>query len=247
MSSLKDQMVDVGGMLICIEGTDGSGKGTQAKTLTKTLETMGYEVVHLEFPRYTKNFFGKEVGKFLDGQYGELKTIHPKIASMIYAGDRYETRDFMRSMLEDGVIIVCDRYVGSNMAYQCTRLPEDEQVEMRQWLEELEYGIYRLPKPDMTIFLDVPVGVSKQLVLMKAKRSYTDKDEDIMEAQHDLLEKVYLQYKALSNIYNWRNISCMMHQQIESIDTLLPENIIADRIQAQVNIAIAQKLEIIQD
>lgn len=222
------------GLLICIEGTDGSGKGTQTKKLLKSLNILlkdtGRQAVRIEFPQYTNSFFGKMVGEFLDGQYGELDNIHPKIASVLYANDRQEAKGLMHQHLNDGDIVLCDRYVGSNMAYQASRLPEQERAELRDWLYELEHTVLGIPVPDMTIFLDVPVEVSKQLVLLKAKRDYTDKAEDIMEAKHDLLRKVYGEYKKLAEMYNWHILECMRYPKITSLDSLKEPEAIASEL-----------------
>lgn len=231
------------GLLLCVEGTDGSGKGTQTKKLVEAIKNDGYDVVHIEFPQYTSSFFGKEVGKFLDGQYGELDQIHPKMASMLYAADRFEAKTKMEDHMTKGGIVVCDRYVGSNMAYQCSRLPEDQQAEMIDWLFTMEHDVYGMPEPTATFFLDVPVSISKQLVLLKNKRTYTEKDEDIIESKHGLLERVYKQYKTLSNKYGWITINCMMHENIQTLDTLHPVEVIFDRLKAQVNMVIQSKKE----
>ena len=229
-------LVPSNGLLLCVEGTDGSGKGTQTNMLVDALIADGHYVMRMEFPQYTTSFFGKEVGKFLNGDYGPLENIHPKVASMIYAADRYQARDRMMAHMNMGGIVICDRYVGSNMAYQCSRLPnQTEQREMMKWLFEMEHGVYELPEPSATFFLNVPVDVSKQLVLLKEQRAYTDKSEDIIEAKHGLIERVYSQYQYLAQEYDWVTIECMSHQNVKSIDTLLPVEVIFDRLKAQVN------------
>ena len=220
------------GRLICIEGTDGSGKGTQTKMLLDHLKKKYPDrtVKRIEFPQYKKSFFGRMVGEFLDGQFGELDQIHPKMASVIYACDRFEAKEEMEDLLNNGALVLCDRYVGSNIAYQSTRLPSEQRDEMRSWLHTMEHKVFGLPEPDMTIFLDVPVEVSQQLVLLKSQRDYTDKDEDIMEAKHDLLAKVYAEYKKLASIYEWDIINCMQFKEVKTLDTLIPPNMISMRL-----------------
>lgn len=219
------------GYLICIEGTDGSGKGTQTKMLLKALNDLlaGTErkAVRIEFPQYTSSFFGKMVGEFLDGQFGELDQIHPKIASTLYACDRHEAAGLIYEYLHDGHIVLCDRYVGSNMAYQASRLPEEERPELREWLYTMEHEVLGVPVPDLTVFLDVPVEVSKQLVLMKEKRTYTDKTEDIIEAKHGLIEKVYSEYVQLAKTYDWEVIQCLTYPKVTTIDSLKSPDAIA--------------------
>lgn len=211
------------GKLITIEGIDGSGKGTQSQLLIEKLKQSGKKVKMYSFPAYEETFFGKEVGAFLRGEFGSIDEVHPKLASVLYASDRLEQKPKMLKDLADGYYVVCDRYVESNMGHQAAKFSSEERPEFINWLNELEYGVNALPKPDITFFLDVPLSVSKELVLKKKQRSYTDDKEDIHEAAHGYLEKVYQVYQYLNDLYNWRRVPCVENGTIRSIEQINSE------------------------
>lgn len=211
------------GKLITIEGIDGSGKGTQSQLLIEKLKQSGKKVKMYSFPAYEETFFGKEVGAFLRGEFGSIDEVHPKLASVLYASDRLEQKPHMLKDLANGYYVVCDRYVESNMGHQAAKFPLKERPEFINWLDELEYGVNALPKPDITFFLDVPLSVSKDLVLKKKQRSYTDDKEDIHEAAHGYLEKVYQVYQYLNERNSWRRVPCVDNGIIRSIEQINSE------------------------
>jgi dTMP kinase len=116
--------------LVAIEGIDGSGKGTQARQLLQRLEADGLRARLLSFPRYEATFFGRAVGQYLDGAFGSLGQVHPFFASLLFAGDRFESRSLLTDALAAHDIVVLDRYVASNVAHQAARLegPQREQL-----------------------------------------------------------------------------------------------------------------------
>lgn len=211
------------GKLITIEGIDGSGKGTQSQLLIEKLNQLGKKVKMYSFPAYEQTFFGREVGAFLRGEFGSIDQVHPKLASVLFASDRLEQKPNLLADLNAGYYVICDRYVESNMGHQAAKFPEHERVAFIDWLEELEYQVNGLPKPDITFFLDVPLSVSKELVLKKKQRSYTDEKEDIHEAAHGYLEKVYQVYQYLNQKNHWCRIPCVEQGAIRSIDTINQE------------------------
>lgn len=211
------------GKLITIEGIDGSGKGTQSQLLIEKLKAAGKKVKMYSFPAYEQTFFGREVGAFLRGEFGSIDQVHPKLASVLFASDRLEQKPNLLADLEAGYYVVCDRYVESNMGHQAAKFPESERSEFIDWLSELEYKVNGLPKPDITFFLDVPLEVSKELVLMKKQRSYTDEKEDIHEAAHGYLEKVYQVYQLLLAKNDWCRIPCVEQGSIRSIEQINAE------------------------
>lgn len=210
------------GKLITIEGIDGSGKGTQATKLTEELNGVGIEAKIYSFPAYEKTFFGKEIGAFLRGEFGTIDEVHPKLAAILFAADRLEQKESLLKDLQQGIYVVCDRYVESNIAHQAAKLQESERHDFMLWVKELEYKVHGLPKPDLTIFLDVPLCVSKELVLKKKQRTYTDVKEDIHEADHGYLEKVYSVYKKMETSENWDRIACTEHknEKVKSIEEI---------------------------
>lgn len=197
-------------MIIVIEGVDGTGKNTQSTMLADTINrdlSLCIKANKVSFPQYTE-FFGKEIANYLNGNFGQLDEIHPKLCSLLYACDRQHY--FFNNGKKVGQILIFDRYVPSNIAHQCAKLPESEQAEFQKWLENLEYVQFELPKPDLVIFLDVPVNISTELVLTKDKRNYTDKAKDLHEADNNYLNKAYTYFKKLaSEEPNWVVINCL--------------------------------------
>lgn len=208
------------GKLITIEGIDGSGKGTQASLLIEALKQRGEKVKMYSFPAYETTFFGKEIGAFLRGEFGSFDDVHPKLAAILFASDRLEQKPNLLNDLDEGYFVICDRYVESNAAHQCAKLKEQEQSGFIAWIKELEYSVHCLPKPDLTFFLDLPLSFSKELVLKKKARSYTEEKEDIQEAQHGYLEKVYSAYKQLQQAEGWFSIDCVEKGSLKTIETI---------------------------
>ncbi len=210
-------------MLVAIEGIDGSGKGTQAALLVDNLHRCGRQSSLFSFPCYEETFFGREVGRYLNGQFGELDSIPAEFAAMLYAGDRFEKRENLFRALEAGEIVVCDRYVSSNLAYQGAKVREEEQLPLLEWIDRLEYGVFGLPRPNMVFLLDMPVEESVHLVLNKKKRSYTDEDLDLHEAAFGYLENVRGLFGKLARKEGWRIVHPMKEGSLRSVDEIARE------------------------
>lgn len=196
------------GKLIVIEGTDGSGKGTQTKLLIDYLKKQKRKVFMADFPQYDK-FFGKLVGRYLDGEFGDIKQVNPYLASLPYALDRASARDEINAKLKSGSIVISNRYAFSNMAHQSANLPPKERVKYIKWDEELEYNFNKLPREDLVIFLYVPSKFNQALVDKKNSRNYTNKKRDILEANANHLLEAEKQYLWLSKHYKHvRKINC---------------------------------------
>ena len=197
------------GKIIVFEGIDGSGKGTQSKKLYKHLRDRDKKVILLEFPFYEKTFFGKEVGNYLNGKFGKLDEVDPKLSAMLYAGDRFEKKDLIVKKLQQGYTIICDRYVSSNIAYQTAKYEnQKEQKMLQKWIGHLEYKVYSLPKPDVVIFMDMNPKISDNLVLKKDARNYTDKKKDLHESDTTYLLNVYTAFQQMFDDKIWINIKC---------------------------------------
>jgi len=205
------------GKLITIEGIDGSGKGTQSRLIVDRLLEMSIPAKLYSFPSYDSTFFGKEVGSYLRGEFGTIDSVHPKLSSLLFAGDRFENKASITQDLDNGTTVVCDRYVDSNIAHQCAKLPEKERGQFSKWLEELEYGTFGMPRPDMVFLLSIPPETAREMVLRKSKRSYTDEKEDIHEASWDYLEKVFSIYSETALERQWNLIDCMRGDRILGI------------------------------
>ena len=195
------------GKLIAIEGIDGSGKRTQVELLTLTLKARGHSVYSTAFPQYD-SWFGKMVGKFLNGDLGPLESVDPHFSSLLYAGDRFEAKYKLEAALDSGQIVLVDRYIASNLAHQTARVPPAQRSEFLQWIEHLEYEIYGLPRENLILYLRVPPREAQRLVALKSARSYTSAQRDLLEASLRHLEDAAEMYDSLSRITPWATIQC---------------------------------------
>jgi dTMP kinase len=195
------------GKLIAVEGIDGSGKRTQVELLTLTLKARGHSVYSTGFPQYD-SWFGKMVGKFLNGDLGPLESVDPHFSAMLYAGDRFEAKYKLEAALDSGQIVLVDRYIASNLAHQTARVPPAQRSKFLQWIEHLEYEIYGLPRENLILYLRVPPREAQRLVALKSARSYTSAQRDLLEASLRHLEDAAEMYDSLSRITPWATIQC---------------------------------------
>lgn len=209
------------GKLIVIEGTDGSGKATQSQKLLKHFEEAGIPTAYVDFPRYGQKSAGM-VENYLNGKYGTANEVDPKVASMFYAMDRYDASFEMRKSLDEGRIIVCNRYVSANMGHQGGKIEDkDKRKEYIRWLEDLEYGFFKIPKPDLTIFLYVPYLIAQGFVDKKGRREYIgERKRDIHEIDSEHLRKAELAYLEIGKEKGWKIIDCTKDDTILSIDDI---------------------------
>lgn len=193
--------------LIAIEGIDGAGKGTQAGRLVTSLLEMGLRVDTLQFPRYAATTFGTAIGDFLNGRFGSLNDVHPQLAAVLYAGDRFESRTLLLKMMEDNDVVVLDRFVGSNLAHQSAKIDGPERTALVEWIEKVEFDVFQLPRPALTVLIDMSSQMSRELVSRKAARDYTDQEADLQESDLPYLERVRRCYLALAHSrLDWRTI-----------------------------------------
>lgn len=199
------------GKLIVIDGTDGSGKGTQTELLLKYLDSKKIKNKYIDFPRYYTSFHGQMVGRYLSGEFGSLESSSPYLTSLFYAMDRLTARDEIVDWLEEGNTVVANRYTTSSMAFQTARIEKGKREEFLQWLYDMEYKEHKLPKEDVVIFLYVPVEISQRLIEQKSKREYTNgKKKDINEANVAYQKEVLNLYLELSKKYkHWEVIKCV--------------------------------------
>ena len=214
-------MTTAAARLIAIEGIDGSGKGTQAKLLCERLNREGTKAALLSFPQYDNTRFGKAIGNFLNGRFGELDQVDPFLVSLLYAGDRFESRDHLLSLSVQHQVVVLDRYVGSNLAHQGAKCQDDRREEILNWIQYIEFDLYQLPQVDMNILLNLPVTTAQQLILKKAARTYTDQATDLQEADGGYLSQVHQIYRQLAEQHdNWHTLECMSHDQLRTVDDI---------------------------
>ena len=173
------------GKFIVIDGTDGSGKATQVALLSKRLKKEGYNIKNVDFPEYYKNFFGKFIGHCLSEQYYNFVKVHPKIASVLYAADRFESKDEIEGWLKKGYVVIANRYVSANQIHQGGKIKNaKKRAEFIKWLDQMEHKVFKIPRPNIVIYLSVPFEVS--LAMMKernatSKRNYTGGKSDVHE------------------------------------------------------------------
>jgi len=209
------------GKFIVIDGSDGSGKKTQADLLTRRLQKEGREVSLYDFPDY-ESFFGLMIGRYLNGEFGEADEVNPYLASLLYAGDRWQVSQRIKNDLAEGKIVIANRYIQSNMAYQSAKFKTDkDKNKYLDWLSQLEFQIYEITKPDIVIYLYVPYMISQQLVDKKSKRSYTDLKRDIHEKDADFLARVEKSYLDLAEKNSeWRKVDCIKNDELLSIEEI---------------------------
>lgn len=218
-------MIKRKGKLIVIDGGDGSGKETQAKLLLAKLREMEIAVRYFDFPRYYTSFHGKMVGRFLKGDFGDLNKVSPYLASLAYALDRASVRDEIEEWLLREGVVMCNRYVSSNIAHQGARVPKRGRKKFLDWIDELEYRVHKMPREDLVIFLHVPWKVGMELTKKKAKKRRYVKGVDIAEADvkhRKAAEKMYLDLA--KNRRKWVKIDCCQD------DKILPKKVIHDKI-----------------
>jgi dTMP kinase len=195
------------GKFIVLEGIDGSGKRTQLDMLARAFQSQGIASTQIAFPNY-EGFFGKLVAQFLNGDFGPLEAVDPHFSALLYAGDRLESKPVIESALAAGNAVLADRYIGSNIAHQGSRVPSAKREAFVTWLKRLEYEIYALPPEDLAIYLRLPVAEAHRLVGKKGAREYTTLRRDIQEADTAHLEAAAQVYDDLSRQPNWARIEC---------------------------------------
>ena len=185
------------GIFIVIEGSDGSGKGTQFKIIGDRLKEQGHEVATYDFPQYDQesSYFVRE---YLNGKYGDANELGAYVPSLFFALDRFQASQSIKKDLEAGKIVLSNRLTGANLAHQGQKIDDEtEKTKYYDWLYDLEFNILGIPKPDINIVLLVPAEIAQKLVDKKAARAYTDKKRDIHEADLNHLERSVAAYKKL--------------------------------------------------
>lgn len=213
------------GLFIVLEGNDGSGKATQTELLLQRLRAAGRRAEKVDFPKYDGNVFGALIGECLAGKHGDFAALDPKIASSLYALDRFESSGRIRSLLEDGVIVVADRYAGANQIHQGGKIEDaGEREKFLLWLETVEFGILNIPRPDVTLYLRVPLEVSLQLLTEKRKaknQTLADGERDVVEEDRDYLRRSNITADwLLEREAGWRAIECMEGGALRSRDAI---------------------------
>jgi dTMP kinase len=180
--------------LIVLEGLDGAGKSTQLDLLRRRASEMGHSTEFLHFPRTDTPVYGELIAGFLRGDLGGQDEVDPWLVAMLFAGDRAQAAPMLREWLDEGRFVFLDRYVWSNVGYQCAKVADPERRRrLRDWILELEFDIYDVPRPDVSLFLDVPFAFTE--ARLTAARHGSDRDylrgrEDVHESSLDLQRRV---------------------------------------------------------
>ncbi len=212
------------GKLIVLEGTDGCGKGTQTQLLIEYLKKQGLDVEKLDFPNY-KSPGAYFVEQYLNGEYGSAKEVSAKKASLFFALDRFDKRKEITKSLEQGKILISNRYVSSNAGHQGGKIRDPkERQNLLDWLYDLEYEILELPKPDFQIYLHIPYDIAQKLVDNKSEkeREYAKgKKRDIHEEDKEHLKNAEESYNYLvENESNWEKVECMKDDTLLSVEEI---------------------------
>ena len=226
-------------MLVVLEGLDGAGKSTQVKKLRAYLESIFGNLEYIHFPRYDSPVYGDLISRFLRGDFGSNEAVHPQLVALLFAEDRHGAAPQMKNVLAGGGTVLLDRYVYSNIAYQCAKVKDSKEAEeLRDWIFNTEYGNFELPKPDLNIFLDVPIG----FVESKLKSQRGGADRDYLEGGQDIHEADIEFQKKVRDIYRKQ---CELDPRFIRIDCsdkngqMLPPGAIFDKVKTVVDSAIA--------
>ena len=226
-------------MLVVLEGLDGAGKSTQVKKLRAYLESIFGNLEYIHFPRYDSPVYGDLISRFLRGDFGSNEAVHPQLVALLFAEDRHGAAPQMKDVLAGGGTVLLDRYVYSNIAYQCAKVKDNKEAEeLRDWIFNTEYGDFELPKPDLNIFLDVPIG----FVESKLKSQRGGADRDYLEGGQDIHEADIEFQKKVRDIYRKQ---CELDPRFIRIDCsdengqMLPPGAIFDKVKTVVDSAIA--------
>ena len=187
-------------MFIVLEGLDGAGKSTQLRMLRQLFADRGVESEYVHFPRFDSPVYGQLIARFLRGEFGGVQEGDPYLVALIFAGDRADAAPQIRQWLAEGKAVVLDRYVYSNVGFQCAKLPAGEERDrLADWIVNLEFGHNALPRPDLSLFLDVPFAFTERK-LSEARegddRDYLQGGQDIHEASLQLQQDVRSVYLA---------------------------------------------------
>ena len=207
------------GLLIVIEGIDGSGKTTQIDLLAKALaeRKIPYEVI--SFPRYGDNIYADLVTRYLEGEFGAIAQVNPYLISLAFAGDRLLAKPLIEQWLNEGKIVLANKYISSSKAHMGANLPEEKREAFIQWLDALEYETNGIPKEDLTILLSVDPKTGQKNVASRLSDLHEENIKHLEEAS-----KIYLSLAKKEN--NWYVVDCMSGGKMKSPEDIHQEIIV---------------------
>ncbi len=211
--------------LAVIEGIDGSGKSTQISMLQEYLNGKKILFKYLHFPRTDSPVWGELIARFLRGEFGKNDQVNPYLVALIYAGDRKDAAHIINQWLKEKMLVIVDRYVFSNIAYQCAKLvDENEKKVLKDWILNFEYNYNDIPKPDINVFLDVPFQFTIESLAKDRNgidRGYLKGAADIHEENIDFQSKVRDMYLYLAQAESsLKMINCSENNKIMQPDKI---------------------------
>lgn len=214
------------GKFIVLDGTDGSGKTTQTALLVERLRRDGFIVETADFPQYGQPS-AAFVERYLRGEFGSAEEVGAQRGALFYALDRYAASFQIRSWLKEGKMVISNRYVSASKGHQLGKLKPEERQKFLDWLNELEYGIMGIPKPDLTLFLHLPPEIGQTLVDQKGAREYLGgRKRDLHEADLNHLknaEQAYLFCLEHDLVERWERIVCFDGKSLRSKEEVQEE------------------------
>lgn len=208
------------GILIAIDGVDASGKQTHSELLAEHFTALGKRVVKLSFPMYNSES-SSLVKLYLNGSLGKnADDVDAYAASTFFAADRFATyrMDWQKDYLDENTLIIADRYVSSNMIHQASKIEDfAEKDKFLDWLYDFEFNLYKIPKPDMTVFLDMPPKYGRILIEGRNNKFSGTEKLDIHESDFSYLEKSYKNAKYVAEKFGWQTVSCIKDEKIRPI------------------------------
>jgi dTMP kinase len=213
------------GKFIVLDGVDGSGKATQTKLLVAKLRKNKIQVKTIDFPLYDKNFFGKMIGECLVGRYGNFVTLDPRIASVLYAADRWESSEKIKKWIKQGFVVIADRYASSNQIHQGGKIKNlRRRQEFLEWLEKMEFEVFKISRPDAVIYLDVPAAITEKLLQGKKaikKKKYSIGKNDATENNKKYIKNSRQSaIELISQNNNWVRINCVLDNKMMKRDEI---------------------------
>jgi len=229
LSIIKESKIKMKGKFIVIDGTDGSGKATQTNLLVERLKKENYDVETIDFPQYGQKSAAL-VEEYLNGKFGTAEEVGPYIASIFYACDRYAASFKIKDWLNKNKIVISNRYVSANMGHQAGKIRSmKERDKFLEWLEDLEFNIFGIPKPDKNILLYMPPEMGQKLVEKKGYRAYVDGNKkDIHEEDINHLKNAAKAYLYVAKKYDWIVIDCAPENKLKAIEEI--HNLIWEKV-----------------
>lgn len=185
-------------MFIVLEGLDGAGKSTQVRNLRRLFADRGAQSEYVHFPRFDAPVYGELIARFLRGEFGSVEQVDPYLVALLFAGDRADAAPRIRQWLAEGKVVILDRYVYSNVGFQCAKLPAGaERDRLAEWIVNLEFGYNALPRPDVSLFLDVPFAFTE----CKLAENREGDDREYLQGARDIHEESLALQQAVRSVY----------------------------------------------